>query len=280
MNTYFMLEDLRSNVGESTASHWTDAELLRKLNMAQRKVALDVSMAPGDWLVTSADITPSNSVITLPSDFSKPVYMEVKATGEPIPIDTSLRERRMYRATNITLETGYIEAYVLHDTIEINRDNYATGVTLWYEFRVPDLHTGTASAGEATSLTFDTTDGSDSTGVGGRLETDYYNNSKIEIISGTGAGIDTITEYSVARVATVAGTYSTDSVYGTVSKLPEECHHLIILEATTMAIAKPSSAIDPKYFEYFTAEKKESWKNFKTWIGSRVKASNYVRGGG
>ena len=139
------------------------------------------------------------------------------------------------------------------------------------------MHTGTASAGGAASLTFDTTDGTDATGTGGRLEADYYNNSKIEIESGTGAGIDTITDYTAARAATVTGTFSTDSVYGTVSRLPEEGHHLIILEATTMALAKPSSAIDPKYFEYFTAEKKEAWKNFKTWISSRISASNYVR---
>jgi len=48
MNAYDMLAELRDNLNEASASHWSDAALLRKLNIAQRKIGLRVAMAPGD----------------------------------------------------------------------------------------------------------------------------------------------------------------------------------------------------------------------------------------
>ncbi len=281
MNTYDMLKDLRANCGEKTASHWTDKELLAKLNRGQNKINMEVSMSPSDWLVTSASVTPSSSVITLPADCAKPVYLEETTSGKAISFNSTVRERRVTRASGTSLELGALEAYTLMSTIEVNQSSYGTACTLWYQIRVPDLHTGTASAGSAQSITLDTTDGIDETGLGARAVDDYYNNMEIEIVTGTGSpSIVTISDYTGStRVATTNGTdtYDSTSVYGLVSRLPVQTHQLIVLEATTLALAKPSSSLDPKYYEYFKEEKKAEWMVVNRWLTSRVAGSNSVR---
>ena len=84
MNAKDQLDLLRDYIGEASASHWSDLNLLRRLNVAQRKIAVNVAMTPGNWLVTSASVTPSDSVITLPSDCGKPIYLEETTSGQPL----------------------------------------------------------------------------------------------------------------------------------------------------------------------------------------------------
>jgi len=274
MNTYSMLQLLRDQVSEGTASHWSDVNLVRRLNMAQRKVGLIVGNFPGAWLVKSADITPSSSVITLPSDCSKPLYMEEKSSGKPLAWLGSVKHRRVSRQVGVTPDwwSGAPEAYPLMNTLEVNQDSYSTEVTLWYEIRVPDLVTGTAAAGGATSLTFPDD-------VNTKRVDDYYNGVSIETEEGTGAGTvgDSITDFvGSTRVATVTGTYGNDSVFGTISRLPEEAHPLIVLEATLMALAKPSSNIDENVFKYYMSERKEMRRELEMWLESRVKAQGRI----
>ena len=47
MNAYSMLTLLRDQISEATASHWSDINLMRRLNVAQRKVELLVQGAIG-----------------------------------------------------------------------------------------------------------------------------------------------------------------------------------------------------------------------------------------
>ena len=54
---------------------------------------------------------------------------------------------------------------------------------------------------------------------------DYYNDMTIEDI--TGDAVDTITDYSAARVCTVANTWAAERYYGIVSELPTIFHPLI-----------------------------------------------------
>lgn len=277
MNAYRMVEDLRDNCGEATAAHWDNAELLRKLNTAQRRIATLIQLQAGDWLVKSASLTPVASVITLPSDCAKPVYLEETSSGRAISLDANLRDRRVTRPEGTSLYSGFLEAYLLKGTLEINMSSYVQACTLWYQQRVADLHMGTADAGGAASLTFQSANQP-------RLEADHYNNVGIEIVEGTAVGSDTITDYaitaaqtSVKGVCTVTGTYASDSVYGTVSILPEEAHALIVLKATTLCLAKPSSAIDPKYYQFFKQEYREAEKDFKEWISTRLSGSMRTR---
>ena len=274
MNTYFMLELLRDQIAEAVAAHWDNDKLVARLNLAQRKVAVLVQNYPGSWFVKSADLTPVDSIITLPSDCAKPVYLEEKSSGQPIDWLGNVTTRRVSRNTLATI--GYsgrlIEAYPLLNSLEINTVGYTNEVTLWYETRVPDLMAGTASAGAATSLTFP-----DESPV--KHIDDYYNDVAIEVESGTGAATvgDIITDYDgVSRVCTVSGTYDATSIFGTVSRLPEECHPLILAEATVLAIAKPSSSLDKEIFQYYVNERRELKRDLERWLETRIKGFRRV----
>jgi len=279
-NAYEHIETIRDYIGEGTAKHWTDRELLRRLNTVQRRLAVAVAKAPGDWLVKSKSVTPSSSEITLPSDCSKPVYLEETATGNVISFSTRVMDRRVSRLTGTSLWSGTLEAYFVKGKIVVNQDSYGEACTLWYQERVPDLHVGTASAGAATSITLSAHDGAgvSSGGFGAKVVADYYNGAGIEVVSGTGAGtVDTITDYTTARVATVSGTYDSDSVYGTISKLPEECHNLMEVEAALMAMSKPSSVLDPQIFQFIRDRWREYRNEFQEWITTQHADSHRVR---
>jgi len=272
MNAYEMRTEIRENINEATADHWTDLDILRKLNQAQRRAAIKLSLATGDWLIKrSTALTPSSQQITLPSDCAKPVYMETVTDGYPIEFGFSVRDRRSSRQSGASISSGYNEGYLLQDTIEINADSFSDTVYLWYQRRVPDLMFGTASAGAATSLTFPSA-------MRPKMEADYYNGVGIEIVSGTGSPArDTISDYTAAFVCTVSGTFSSDSIFGTLSEIPEEGHPFMVLSATLGLLAKPSAALDPKYFEYFKAEQRDAQKDFEQWVETRKSGSIRTR---
>lgn len=273
MDTYNMLQLQRDYVAEGSASHWSDINLIHRLNVAQRRVAVLVQNYPGGWLQKSAALTPVASVITLPQDCAKPVYLEETSSGQPINWLGSVKQRRVSMRAGAAI--GYedlLEAYGQRNTLVVNQEGYTTGVTLWYDVRVPDLIAGTASAGGALSLTFP---------VNSNVKhvDDYYNEIAIEIDSGTGAGTvgDAITDYTGSTGAcVVAGTYDNTSVFGTVSLLPEETHPLIVLEASLLAMSKPSSNIDEKVFQYYANEKREAKRELKEWLETRIAGEGRV----
>lgn len=261
MNAYDMYLDTRENIGEDTASHWGNPEVLRKLNANQRRVGRKLGMVLGDWLVTHEDLTPSSSVITLPWDCARPVYMEEKSSGCPIPNNTTVRERRASRG---------LEYYFEGNTLVVNKDSYSTVVTLWYQRRILDM---------AFDKIGDTSSGENAIVIAAaqfpRLLDDYYNGLMVEVVGGTGIGtIAEVTDYDGGtRKLTLTGTFGITSQWGTVSQLPEECHDLIVLMATLQLLAKPSSAIDPKYFEYYATLAAKAEKDFDEWVATRRSGS-------
>ena len=274
MNAYYMLSDLRDNVGEETGAHWDDAELIRKLNSAQKEVGTIFQTTVGDWLMKSASVTPSSSVITLPTDCSKPIYLEETSSGRIINWGGTVRERRQTRPSGVTLTDGYLDFYMQGNTIIINQDSYGTACTLWYDQKVIDLHAGTAATG-TTASTVEFDGDNEPNGVD-----DYYNGVTIEVIDQTSGVVDissAITDYvGSTKKATMTGTGASGDFYGTISSLPEEAHGLIVMKATVKALAKPSSALDPKYFEYFLNEMIRMEKRVSNWAMTRVRASEYV----
>lgn len=273
MNAYYMVKDVRDNLGESVASHWGDDDILRKINAAHRDRANDLISVPGDWLVTHDDLTPSDSVITLPSDCIKPIYMEETSTGYPIPLTGDIRTRRVSRVHGASSYTLDVEAYLEGNTIVVNQDSYGNEVTLWYQRRIPDLHMGTESSVAASTLGFDLSNQP-------RFVADYYKNCYVEVMNATTLAIEIrslISAYTAAGVATITGTPTDTDVYGTVLELPEEAWPLITLDATIRLMAKPGAAIDPKYFEYFFSLYKEAKKNWDNFIATRISGANRTR---
>lgn len=236
--------------------------------MAQRKIAVAVAQTPGDWLLKSADVTPSSSVITLPSDCSKPIYLEEKSSGKPLRWLESVTHRRVSRSIGTSLDyAGSREAYPLLNTIEVNQDSFSTECTLWYQIRVPNLHTGTAtSSSGASALGFQ----ADRERI---YLADYYNNAYVEVIDNSSGVVDIrseITDYSAAGVATITGTAAENDTYGTISRLPEETHMLIVMEATVLAMMKPSANLDMTVYRHYRDELRETRKEVYGWLESRI----------
>jgi len=279
MNCYEQLDLLRDYVYEAVASHFTDLNLLRRLNVAQRTLALRIAMTAGDWLVKkSVSITPVDSIVTLPTDCSKPIYMEEVTSGYPIGwLAGGVSVRRGSRGVGTSLNIGGGGAYTLADTIEVNQDSFVTPIYLWYQKRVPDLHCGFAVAGEASSLTLDTSTATGTTdlatGRAIKFVDDYYNGSMVEIYNGTGI-IDIRSEISdfVASTGkiTITGTPAADDQYGTVSQLPEELHMLMVLEAAVISLMKPSAKLDPTSLKAYIDERKDLREEAYAWLDTRV----------
>lgn len=274
MNSHTMLEELRSNVAEPDPNFWADAELLRKLNAKQLKVATMLSMSRGNWLTKSKNITPVASKVAFPSDCAKVIYLEETSTGYPIAININVSERRISRGyANSFISSIYSgrDAYLVNDGIMINVDDYTTQVTLWYQRRVPNLHVGKAQTGSGAAVVIlGSTDGEDQSGHGAEIVDDYYNDVKIERISGTQIS-DTITDYTGStRSAVVTGTFAAGDIYGTVPVIPEECHNLIVIEATVAALGKPGSTASEHTVNYYINELREARAMFKRWCSSRV----------
>jgi len=273
MNAYEMLTEVRENIGEDTAAHWGDLELLRKLSASQSRISMMLMLSSGDWLMSHESVTPVASVITLPSTCAKPVYLEETSSGRNVPIKGTVRERRMTRPDVSSSYVEEISAYPEGNTLVVNQSSYTTACTLWYQKRVLKLIAGTADTGSgASALVFATT-------AGPSYVDDYYNGATFEIVGGTLVGNTvTVSDYTGStRTAVIVGTVGTTSVYGMVSVLPEECHDLLVLQATLQALAKPSSNLDPEVFKYWNELARIAKKDLTEWIASRESGSKHVR---
>ena len=265
---YDMLQLLRDNIGETTASHWSDLNLLRRLNQAYYETARLISMSPGQWLVKSTTVTPVSSVITLPDDCSKPVYLET-SDGQPINWLNSVGQRRVSRSFGAGLHSDSVrEAYPLLNTVEVNEDGFGETCVLWYQKRIVELQAGTASAGDTASLTFQAS-------MRAKQLADYYNETKIEVVDGTAPGTEvglyTISDYSSAGVCTLdGGTFDTTAVYGTIPITPEECNDYMILRATILGMSKPSANLDEKVFQMFASDFRDAKRDLNAWIENRI----------
>ena len=281
MNAKDQLDLLRDYIFEATASHWSDLNLLRRINIAQGKWAMRVAMQSPEWLLKSAAVTPVASVITLPTDCSKPIYLE-ETSGRPISwLDGGVKFRRITRSIGTTLSvTGSREAYPLAKTIEVNEDSFTTACTLWYIQRVPDLNCGTAkSSSGANALELDD---NASTGTGRALVLldDYYNGVTVEVIDNTSGIVDirsTISDYAAStHIATITGTPAENDTYGTISILPEEIHRLLVLEAAATALMKPSAKLDKDVLQYYLAELRDERKLAEEWLASRAPSADGI----
>lgn len=279
MNAYEMLELLRDNIGEKSEAHWSDKLLLRRLNAEQREVSRLVLDSPGDWLLKKSDaITPSSSLITLPSDCVRPAYIEEVSSGRNIPIRGTVRERRVGRQPGTSLSAGVIEAYFKGAYLEVNSDSYGEQVYVWYQPRIPDLHAGECGNGTgATAIVFEGQNWPNG-------QNDYYNGSLVEVRDNQNHVLNVrqeITDYVGATfTATIAGSAATPAVndfYGTISLLPEELHMWIVLRATVRALAKPSSTFEKELFSFWRAEMGKAKEEAEEFLATRISGSTYTR---
>jgi hypothetical protein len=276
MDAYEMRLQLRDNLGEAVASHWTEAQLVRRLNIEHKAVARKVIDSPGDWLLKKSDaLTPSSNRLTLPTDCLRPVYVEEVTSGRMIPIRGTVREKAGGRFPGYG---GTVEAYLIGNYIEINLNDYGNTCYLWYQPRVLDLQSGTCQASTgATSVYFELANFP--SGVD-----DYYNGVTLHIydvstnaLNFNGLIADWVGLTGIATIASAAAAPAATDLYGTVSPLPEEVHNLIVMRATVKAIAKPSSTFEKELFSFYRAELKKEEEDVESFLTSRLGDSVYTR---
>lgn len=274
MDSYEIIQQVRHDLGETDEAHWTDLALLRKLNIEQQRVWRELGMTAGEWLTANSSVLVSSGVMSLPTNCAKPLYVET-ASGYEVPI-MGFRESRAY-ASNIrtTYEAPYYIAYVQGNSIRFNDTTLNGYMTLWYLEKVKDVLYGVAGANcAASSLHLDSTKQP-------YLTDDYYSGMTVNTYDATTGARklnSTVSDYvGSTLIATITGTPAEGDLYGSELGAPEEAEPVILSRMLVNCLAKPSSALDPKYFEYHLSVMRAEERNWRNWIETRVPGNRSVR---
>jgi hypothetical protein len=232
-NAYEILSQVRYGLNEystakvngtDTTGAFLNEELMRHINNAQNHIWSILFGQFPEYFMKSASIAFTSSVATLPSDCFK--IKEISdSNGYPMyPIGVDQRH-----ITGGGSKYGY---YRYGNTIRVDQDSVTDTGTIWYYWQCRELDTGMTSAGGGLSATLATTS---------KAIADYYNGMMIENV--TDSTVDTITDYSVARVAVVSNTWAASKYYGLVSELPTIFHPLIPEYAILQLKKNPKSPL-------------------------------------
>jgi len=222
--------------GTDTSGSFQNAHIMQEINNAQRFLHGILFKRFPELFLTSTTLTVTSSLASLPADFFKLRRLE---NSEGIKIK------------QISLDEKHLDSYGGQEffyyrygnNIKFDQDDYSDTPTLWYYTRPRDLNQGQEAAAGAKTITLAST---------ARKEADYYNGMKIEDV--TADWVDTISDYSAARVCTIGTETSVDDdYYGLISELPEFFHHLIAPRAVLMlqsAIPSPDKPTKAQYLDF------------------------------
>ena len=252
-NAYEILSQVRYSLNEystafvqatDTTGAFLNAFLMKHINDAQNFLFSAVSAQMPHLFLKSTTLTGTASVYALPADFWRMKRLENSDGVKIHPINVDQKHLDDGQGTPY----GY---YRYGSSLRIDQDSFTETLTIWYYARCRELDTGTTSAGGALSATLATT---------AKAIADYYNGMIIENV--TDSTVDTITDYSAARVCTVSNTWASSKYYGIVSELPEVMQPLIAERAILTLKQTPKSPIKakPEDFTIFRENLSEAMK--------------------
>lgn len=225
LNGYALLEKLwiqlvgyNSNIatyidGTDTTGPYSNQQIMDGINDAQRFLYSTLLTRIPYEFEEETELTGVNSVYTLPPDFGNLRFFK-DSRGHQIHVIRPDQRR-------VVSGRGSDQLYYRKgNTLVIDQANISEVCTLIYHRKCRDIEQGKAAAGAAASITFADT---------AKLIADYYNGLMIE--NATQDWVDTILDYSTARVATITETAAADDFYGTISDLPEPFHFLLVPRA-------------------------------------------------
>lgn len=196
-----------------TTGPYSNAQIMDGINAAQRFLYSALFTRIPYEFEEEVSLVGVSSVYTLPADFGQLRFFKDSDGYQIHPIKTDNRRT--------TSGSGSDQFYYRKgNTLVIDKASVTETCTLTYYRKCRDIEQGKASAGAATSITFATT---------AKKIADYYNGLTLENI--TKDWVDTIDDYTAARVATISETAAANDYYGTVPDLPESFHFLIIPRA-------------------------------------------------
>jgi hypothetical protein len=251
LNGYTLLEKLwvqlvgyNSNISSylaatDTTGPYSNDQIMDGINAAQQFLYNSLLTRIPYEFEEEVELTGVSSVYTLPADFGKLLLFRDSDGNKIFPISTNQR-RTTSGAGNSNLY------YRKGNTLVIDKAGVTEVNTLYYYRKCRDLHQGKATAGALASITLATT---------AKKLVDYYNGLTLENI--TKDWVDTIDDYTAARVATISETAAADDYVGTVSDLPEPFHHLLIPRAVYEIVGDypvAKAGISTSGFEVFTQD--------------------------
>jgi len=251
-NCYEILGDVRKGLNEYSAGllQGTDTSgphsneyLVKQINKAQRYVYGILLRRIAEEFLQETNLTGVSSVYTLPWDFGRLLYFKDENGNQVF----SVNPKRL----KLVNETGSDRLYYRKgNTLVLDKDGVTETYTLLYYRKPRDLTQGKAAAGGGATITLADT---------AKLIADYYNGMTIENI--TQDWVDTMDDYTAARVATISETAAQDDYYGIVSDIPEMFHHLIAPKAAHFV--KLESPV---------AQEKVTDRDLKEWYGLLIEA--------
>lgn len=233
-NCYSMLEEVRTELNEyneklcqgTEFGVFDNSDIVRKINIAQKFIFNMLFTRIPDLFLTSTSVTGTAGVYTIPSNLYRLSHI-VNSNGDRInPISVKVK--------HLSNSSGSDYLYYRSGNTIVRDGGGSDTITFHYYKTVKDLTQGQSTGGSATSIIL----GRNAKGVA-----DYYNGITIENISDNWA--DTITDYTAARVATIATRSSAGKFYGTVSELPEPFHSFISKKAVLImkdSVVSPQKA--------------------------------------
>lgn len=218
-NCYELLSQLRYDLdehstalvqGTDTSGAFHNDYLVKKLCQSVRRLHAMLQQRIPELFLESVDLTASSSVLTLPWNFGRLKQLRDENGNTCWPIDISMIHKEAADGSSRLY-------YRKGNTLVIDKDGLSDTYTLKYYTKPRQITTGMSSAGGALWLTLATS---------AKAIADYYNGMTIENV--TDDWVDTISDYTAARVATLAAqTGAASKYYGIVPEIPEHFHELI-----------------------------------------------------
>ena len=220
---------------DSLAGMWDASKKLAAINASYNQVNNRIIEAHENWFYTEATLSAgSGSWERTPYDMPAPktiakILFVTDTNGRPLePMNVVKREAGWPQAVN--WPDGY---WIGHDKLHVNADSYAESLRLYYIRRPPTLITGTATAGDGTTLTM-------AAAPPPVPVDDYYNGVTMFLRGGVGAGESAaITDY-VGSTRVITADFATNptatSVYATESELPYGHNEIVATGAAIRAL--------------------------------------------
>lgn len=218
--------------GDDTSGAYRNDNIIKHINRAILELFALIARRRPHEFTKEVSVTPANSVITPPADFSKLVLLKDPNGDRVYNIEEV--ERKRVGATGS--ERLY---YQRGRTLTLDQAGISTPYSLVYKTKPRAIHMGKASAGTTSAITLDAK-------YAPKIA-DFFIGMVLECISGD--WFSSITAYTSARAATISGTGAAGDFYALVPELPEWAHPLIAPKAVINLKTNPISKEQPSKYE-------------------------------
>jgi hypothetical protein len=227
---------------DTSANMWSNVQRLMAVNASYEQICNRVIEAHENWFYKTATLTAGTaSWSATPFDFPgapatvSKILLVTDTNGDPLePISLQQKEHGyVLGASTDTVRVVDIGYWLDHNKLWVNSGTWTGNLRVYYIRKPPRMQYGTAEAGADTTMTLDAD-------TRPEIQNDYYNDVTFSIREGTGIGLEaTASDYvGSTRVLTIdfASTPSTDSVYSSVSELPDGHNEIVAVGAAIRAL--------------------------------------------